>query len=286
MGRPTFGGGGSGISPAADRRQRLAGRPSTNAPTVDGVSKSAGWDEHASWWEATFTDGADAEYERQIIPALRGALEGCRRVLDLGCGEGQVARSLADVAGCLVGIDPSWEQVRRAAEKGGGPGFLSGDGVDLPFPDEAFDGLAVCLVLEHIDDLDGVLEEMARVLEPGGRLAIVLNHPLLQPPGSGWVHDHMIDPPETYWRVGPYLSERVFEEEIEPGHHVRFVHRPLGRYINALTAAGLRLVAVDEPRPLDDVALGGPPSEMLAEVPRMLVVAAVRAPKEADPTPG
>ncbi len=240
------------------------------------MSKSAGWDEHASWWEATFADGADAEYERQIIPAVRHAMQGCRRVLDLGCGEGQVARSLTELVACLIGIDPSWEQVRRAVRKDVGQRFLSGDAVALPFSNGAFDGLVVCLVLEHLDDLGGALEEMARVLEPGGRLVLVLNHPLLQPPGSGWVHDHMVDPPETYWRVGPYLSERVFEEEVQPGRHVQFVHRPLGHYVNGLSAVGFGLVALAEPRPLDEPDLRGTSPELLREMPRMLIVECVR----------
>ena len=68
-----------------------------------------------------------------------------------------------------------------------------------------------------------------------------LNHPLLQTPDSGMIVDHMIEPPETYWRIGPYLREAVTVEEVQKDVFVRFVHRPLSHYVNGLIEAGLVL---------------------------------------------
>ena len=96
-----------------------------------------------------------------------------------------------------------------------------------------------CLVFEHIDDVYGAIDEVARVLRPGGRFSFFLNHPLLQTPGSGWISDHTIDPPESYWRIGPYLVEQDSVEQVERGVFIRFLHRPLSVYLNALTDAGL-----------------------------------------------
>jgi 2-polyprenyl-3-methyl-5-hydroxy-6-metoxy-1,4-benzoquinol methylase len=53
------------------------------------------WDRHAQWWIDGFTGGADPEYEEQIIPLAVAELGGAGRVLDVGCGDGQVARALA-----------------------------------------------------------------------------------------------------------------------------------------------------------------------------------------------
>src|SRR5204863_427658 len=53
------------------------------------------WEQHAGWWQREFTDGADPEYEEQILPLIDRHLSGARRVLDVGCGEGQVARRVA-----------------------------------------------------------------------------------------------------------------------------------------------------------------------------------------------
>ena len=77
------------------------------------------------------------------------------------------------------------------------------------------------------------------MLAPGGRFVFFLNHPLLQTPGSGWIDDQMLDPPEQYWRIGAYLVEDRTIEEVEKGVFIPFIHRPLSRYVNAMAAAGL-----------------------------------------------
>ena len=75
-----------------------------------------------------------------------------------------------------------------------------------------------------------------------------VNHPLFQTPGSGWIDDQVLDPPEQYWRVGPYLPETVTVEEVDRGVRLPFFHRPLSRYVNALTERGLYLTRMTEPR--------------------------------------
>jgi excinuclease ABC subunit C len=57
--------------------------------------------------------------------------------------------------------------------------------------------------------------------EPGGRFLFFLNHPLLQTPNSGWIDDQVLDPPEQYWRIGPYLVEDETIEEVEKGSSSR-----------------------------------------------------------------
>src|SRR5215213_9944184 len=53
------------------------------------------WETHAGWWQAGFTEGADAEYTEQILPLAAEHLAGAGSVLDVGAGEGQVARLAA-----------------------------------------------------------------------------------------------------------------------------------------------------------------------------------------------
>ncbi len=91
-----------------------------------------------------------------------------------------------------------------------------------------------CLVFEHIHEVDAAIAEVGRVLRPGGRFCFFLNHPLLQTPGSGWIDDQVLDPPEQYWRIGPYLVEDETIEEVEKGVFIPFIHRPLSRYVNAM----------------------------------------------------
>ena len=57
------------------------------------------WEAHADWWQTGFTEGADPEYVEQILPLARRHLTGAGEVLDVGTGEGQIARLQGELAG-------------------------------------------------------------------------------------------------------------------------------------------------------------------------------------------
>jgi SAM-dependent methyltransferase len=240
-----------------------------NAPSDDGRDDL--WETHADWWIEGFTDGADPEYNEQILPLAASELAGARRILDIGCGDGQVSRLAASQgAELVVGVDPTWNQVRVAHERGGGPAYLRAGAAQLPFPDASFDAVVACLVFEHIRDVDDAIAEVARVLEPGGRFCFFLNHPLLQTPNSGWIDDQVLDPPEQYWRIGPYLIEDETIEEVEKGVFIPFIHRPLSRYVNTLAAHGLLLEHMAEPAPPAGFLDRAAEYEAAATIPRLL----------------
>lgn len=228
------------------------------------------WETHADWWQDGFTAGADPEYEEQILPLAAEHLAGARRVLDIGTGEGQVARLAAKLGAEVVGLDPTWNQVEVAKQRGGGPVYLRSGAAGLPFPEARFDVAVACLVFEHIDDVDDAIAEVARVLEPGGRFLFFLNHPLLQTPNSGWIDDQILDPPEQYWRIGAYLREDKTIEEVQKDVHIPFIHRPLSRYLNALVANGLLLTRIEEPAPPAGFLARAPEYTDAAEIPRLL----------------
>jgi ubiquinone/menaquinone biosynthesis C-methylase UbiE len=234
------------------------------------------WDDHADWWQREFTDGVDPEYTEQIIPLAIDGLAGAARVLDIGTGEGQIARQLvaADPSRSVVGVDPIRSQVveAKARDDGQRAFYARSEAAALPFADGSFDGALACLVFEHIDQVDDAIAEVARVLRPGGRFVFLLNHPLLQTPGSGWIDDQLIDPPEQYWRVGPYLVENATVEEVQKGVFIRFVHRPLSRYVNALAAAGLHIERMDEPAPPPGFLAQAPMYADAATIPRLLAL--------------
>jgi SAM-dependent methyltransferase len=235
------------------------------------------WEANAGWWQDEFTDGADVEYEEQILPMAEEHLAGATRVLDVGTGEGQLARRAAALGLQVTGIDPTPSQVRVARERGRGPVYARASADRLPFPDESFDAVVACLVFEHLLDPAAPIHEVARVLEPGGRFLFFLNHPLLQAPDSGWVDDQIMEPPEQYWRVGPYLVEDVRDEEVRPGVVLPFVHRPLSRYVNLLIEHGLTLTRMEEPAPPPGFLAQATEYQEAATIPRLLLLRAVRS---------
>ena len=229
------------------------------------------WETHSGWWQDGFTDGADPEYEEQILPLAADLLAGYARVLDVGTGEGQVARlAVAGGASLVVGVDPTANQVAEAARRGGGPHYARSGADALPFASGSFDAVVACLVFEHIESVDAAIGEVARVLRPGGRFAFFLNHPLLQTPGSGWIDDQVLDPPEQYWRIGPYLIEDETIEEVEKDVFIPFIHRPLSRYVNTLAANGLLLERMEEPSPPPGFLARAEEYAAAASIPRLL----------------
>jgi SAM-dependent methyltransferase len=232
------------------------------------------WEANSDWWVSGFTEGADPEYVEQILPLAAAELAGRARVLDVGCGEGQIARLAAAECGASlsIGVDPTRSQVVEAALRGGGVLYARSGAEELPFVDGAFDAVVACLVFEHIDDAAAAIGEVARVLAPGGRFCFFLNHPLLQTPGSGWIVD--VDLDEQYWRIGPYLVEDHSIEEIAPGVKLPFVHRPLSVYVNALIDAGLVVGRMLEPAPPDGFLAVAQEYRDAATIPRLLYLRA------------
>jgi SAM-dependent methyltransferase len=104
------------------------------------------------------------------------------RCLDVGCGEGRHALAAHLRPGAhVVGIDLSHEDLQTAQSRvsdmaaldpKGYLTFLQGDATRLPFPDASFDRVICSEVLEHIPNFMTVIEELVRVLKPGGRLCV------------------------------------------------------------------------------------------------------------------
>jgi ubiquinone/menaquinone biosynthesis C-methylase UbiE len=98
------------------------------------------------------------------------------RVLDVACGPGTVAERVNQVSGVtckITGIDIN-EPMLRAARRLSGIDWHLGSAVDMPFPDASFDVVYCSQGLQYFPDPQAAMNEMARVLVPGGRVAIVV----------------------------------------------------------------------------------------------------------------
>ena len=112
-------------------------------------------------WDANFY----AKYADTLRPTKPNA-----RVLDVGCGVGQVVARLADAGFEAYGVDVSGPNIARAGKFNARCRLY--DGQQLPFPDAYFTGVGALNVLEHVEEPEAFIQELARVAEPGGRVVI------------------------------------------------------------------------------------------------------------------
>lgn len=167
-----------------------------------------------------------------------------RLTLDLGCGEGRLARDLKAAGHSVLGVDASPTLVAAAREAD--PAFEAqvADASALPFADGDFDLVVAFMTLHDVDDLDGVLRECARVLEPHGRLCVAIVHPLNS---AGTFAGEDDDAPFVV--SGSYVEQRRYTETIaRDGLEMTFasIHRPLEAYTDALADAGFLIELVRE----------------------------------------
>jgi 2-polyprenyl-6-hydroxyphenyl methylase/3-demethylubiquinone-9 3-methyltransferase len=132
------------------------------------------------WWNddeplamLRYLNPARFGYFRRVLDELGIDSRG-KRVLDVGCGGGLLAEEFARLGCRVTGIDPSapsLETARAHAERSHlAIHYLLGRGEDLPCADASYDFVCCCDVLEHVDDPDRVIGEIARVLSPDGIL--------------------------------------------------------------------------------------------------------------------
>lgn len=112
-----------------------------------------------------------AGQERRLNLVLKSAGERLGgRVLENGCGVGMYVRHLKPHCGLLVGLEYDFERAREAQQHA--PHITNAAGEYLPFPAESFSAILSHEVLEHVQDDRLAVEEMVRVLQPGGRAII------------------------------------------------------------------------------------------------------------------
>jgi demethylmenaquinone methyltransferase/2-methoxy-6-polyprenyl-1,4-benzoquinol methylase len=116
------------------------------------------------------TMGLDQRWRRKTVKAV---VEPGDRVLDAACGTGDLAIIAAKAGGVVTGLDFSERMLDRARRKAPELKWVRGDLLALPFEDESFDSATVGFGVRNVADLAAGIEELRRVLRPGGRLAIL-----------------------------------------------------------------------------------------------------------------
>ncbi|QLY28524.1 class I SAM-dependent methyltransferase [Nocardia huaxiensis] len=185
----------------------------------------------------------NAYYERPAMLELAGDVSG-RRILDAGCGSGALFAELRDRGATVTGIDASAGMLELARRRLGSDADLRIADLANPlaFPDNAFDDVIASLVLHYLRDWGPALTELRRVLAPGGRLIVSVEHPF-----AIWISERSAGHKTDYFRT----RERT-EEWIMGGQSARltFWDRPLHAMTDAFTTAGFRINVISEPPPV------------------------------------
>ncbi|GEM35220.1 methyltransferase [Nocardia neocaledoniensis NBRC 108232] len=185
----------------------------------------------------------NAHYERPAMLELAGDVRG-RRILDAGCCSGALSAALRERGADVTGIDASAGMLEQARMRLGADADLRvGDLADpLPFADDTFDDIVASLVLHYLRDWVPTLGELRRVLKPGGRLLVSVEHPF-----AIFLGQRLAGEETNYFRT----RERT-EEWTMGGQTARltFWDRPLHAMTGAFTAAGFRIGAISEPSAL------------------------------------
>ncbi len=113
------------------------------------------------------TLGLDRCWRKRALRGVQG------NVLDVACGTGDMAVSLVERGCTVTGIDLSEEMLAIARQKAPMVTFMIADAEHLPFPDASFDAVTCAFGVRNFVHLEQGLDEMLRVLKPGGQLVIL-----------------------------------------------------------------------------------------------------------------
>ena len=203
-----------------------------------------GFEERAQGWLAwARTPGHDGYWTYRdaffaLVPDPGAA------TLEVGCGEGRVARDLTARGHRTVGLEASPTLVGAAREADPDGEYVLSDAAYLPFEDESFDLAIAYNSLMDVDDMPRAVREAWRVLSPGSRFCISVTHPIND---AGRFEN---DEPDSPFHMDVYRGRRRYDETFTRyGVTMRFVGwcYPLEDYTRALEEAGFLIEAFREP---------------------------------------
>ena len=197
-----------------------------------------------------FGAGWTSAVEHPAFMALLPAVDGLR-VLDLGCGAGQLAFHLAEAGAAeVIGVDVSERMLSLARSERAHPRttYLREPIESVAFPPARFELVVSSLAFHYVEDYRALVGRIARWLVPGGSLVFSTEHPIYMAgaSGEGWARDGRRQP--THWAVNEYAEEGLREERwfVEG---VRKYHRTFASLVNGLVEAGFTVERVEEPVP-------------------------------------
>ncbi|WP_224766483.1 class I SAM-dependent methyltransferase [Nocardioides campestrisoli] len=216
-------------------------------------ANGADWDRYADEYQSThgsfLGDAGFVWGPEGLTEAEAGALGEVRGkdVLEVGSGAGQCSRWVRTQGGRSIGLDLSHRQLQHGrrldAESGVSVPSVLGTATALPFAAGSFDVVFSSFgALQFVSEIGTALDEVVRVLRPGGRLAFSITHPTRwsfpDDPGEGG-----LTATQSYWDRTPYVEVDPETDEVRYVEH----HRTLGDWVALLADRGFALTRLLEP---------------------------------------
>ncbi len=243
------------------------------------------WSTLADWFDEDQGDAGDLWHRTLIFPGILkviGKVSG-REILDVGCGNGSLARILARMGNRVTGVDGSAGIIEHAKAREAanplGATYLATDAAYLSmFQAGSFDLVTSCMALMDMPDAAGAIKEMGRVVRRAGRCVMLFSHPCFDiPNASSWL---------TEWGFGhqPEISLRLLRYREAYSEWLRWswkndyemlaYHRPLSWYFRAIRDAGLAVTRLEEPEPTPEFVAQSESGAALQKFPLHLVIEA------------
>ncbi len=236
------------------------------------------WDEEAeNWVKWARTPDHDVfwyyapSFFSEILPLPRGL------TLEIGCGEGRVARHLAANGHNVVALDASSALVRFAGGADAQSAYISATGPALPFADATFQTVVAYNSLQTtatLEDMSDIVREAGRVIKPSGHFCLCVAHPMTdvdrgRPPA--------VDEQPPVSRS--YFEHQCVNDTVTQGTLTMTFHgwtHTLEDYTQALESGGFAIDRIREPAPTKEQVAKRPTLERWRHAPLFLFVRAVR----------
>ena len=207
------------------------------------------WDLDASWYASCVGEKGHYYHQAVILPNVLRMLGTVHSLLDIGCGNGVLARHLPkDVE--YLGIDQSQKLINEATKQSKGRLFYVADATELSIEKHDFDRAIFLLSLQNIEDGEKALFHTSQHVKKNGRLLLILNHPCFRiPRQSSWGVD--VEKKLQYRRLNGYLSPQKIPIQTHPSKSEQSsttytYHHPLSDYAQWLQKAHCSIVAMEE----------------------------------------
>ncbi len=214
--------------------------------------KSTSWGSEADWYADHLAE-SDTYHAKVIMPNVERIVAPSTglKVLEIGCGEGFIARVLSHAGASVTACDISPELIEIGKQKGGGIDYRVSKAEDLSWvAPHSYDAVLAVLTLQNMERIEEVFAGVAKALKKGGRFIFVLNHPAFRiPKATSWGYDEKEK--IQYRRADAYLSARRETIDMHPGQKGKksvtySFHRSLQDYMKALRSADLAIVRLEE----------------------------------------